>query len=80
MFITILLLQNISVEDCSNAFLELIQSCDNGAAIAVYKGAPPIVIPEFSYPLMISMAGAAIMMSKVRHILKRINIILEQFR
>ena len=77
MFVTILILHNISVEDCSNAFLELIQSCGNGAAIAVYKGAPPIVIPEFSYPFMISMAGAAIMMSKVRHILKRINIILE---
>jgi len=55
----------LTVEDVSDAFLELIQSCGNGAAIAVYKGAPPIIIPEFSYPFMIGLAGAAMLMNKV---------------
>merc|ERR1719184_291214 len=55
----------LTVEDVSEAFLELIQSCGNGAAIAVYKGAPPIIIPEFSYPFMIGLAGAAMLMNKV---------------
>ena len=49
----------------SNAFLELIQTCGNGAAIAVYKGAPPILIPEFSYAFMLTLAGASMLMSKV---------------
>ena len=56
------------MEDVSDAFLELIQSCGNGAAIAVYKGAPPIIIPEFSYPFMIGLAGAAMLMNKVNHL------------
>jgi len=55
----------LTVEDCSNAFLELIQTCDNGAAIAVYKGAPPIIVQDYSYPTMIGMGAAAMMMSKV---------------
>merc|ERR1712142_346909 len=55
----------LTVEDVSDAFLQLIQTCDNGAALAVYKGAPPIIIPEFSYPFMIGLAGAAMLMNKV---------------
>merc|ERR1712106_322053 len=55
----------LTVEDVSNAYLELIQSCGNGAAIAVVKGSPPILIPEFSYAFMLALGGASMLMSKV---------------
>ena len=46
--------------------MDLIQTCGNGAAIAVTKGNPQLVLPDFSYSFMIILAGAAITMSKVK--------------
>merc|ERR1711915_352968 len=56
--------RNLTVEEVSSAFIELIETCGNGAAMAIYKGAPPIVIPEFSYGLMISLAGVGMLLNK----------------
>lgn len=55
----------LSVEDVSEGFMQLVENCDNGATVIVFKGAPPMVYHDPSYGICIAMAMAAMGVNKV---------------
>ena len=53
------------MEEVSEGFMQLVESCGNGAAVIVFKGAPPMVYHDVTYPVCLAMAAAATGLSKV---------------
>jgi len=55
----------LTVEEVSEGFMQLVENCGNGAAVIVFKGAPPMVFYDFSLPLVYGMAFLAMAFDKV---------------
>merc|ERR1719239_1345286 len=55
----------LTVEEVSEGFMQLVKNCGNGAAVIVFKGAPPMVFYDFSIPLVYGMAFLAMAFNKV---------------
>jgi len=55
----------LTVEEVSEGFMQLVENCGNGAAVIVFKGAPPMVYYDFSLPLVYGMAFLAMAFDKV---------------
>jgi len=55
----------LTVEEVSEGFMQLVESCGNGAAVIVFKGAPPMVYHDVTYPVCLAMAVVATGLSKV---------------
>jgi len=55
----------LTVEEVSEGFMQLVENCGNGAAVIVFKGAPPMVFHDFSIPLVYAMAFLSMALNKV---------------
>jgi len=55
----------LTVEEVADGFMQLVENCGNGAAVIVFKGAPPMVFYDFSIPLVYAMAFLAMAFDKV---------------
>jgi len=55
----------LTVEEVSEGFMQLVENCGNGAAVIVFKGAPPMVFHDISLPLVYGMAFLAMAFDKV---------------
>ena len=45
------------MDSVADAFLSLVEECGSGAALAVYPGGPPFIIPDLQLPLVLCTAG-----------------------
>merc|ERR1719204_964935 len=55
----------LTVEEVSEGFMQLVENCGNGAAVIVFKGAPPMVFHDFTIPIVYAMAFLAMALNKV---------------
>jgi len=55
----------LTVESVADAFLQLVEKCDNGAALIVQPWGPPVVYHDPAYPLVITLAALSMVLGKL---------------